>query len=112
MAYQHHVPNIIWIAAGLFIVLSLVCSGWYSTSQKLDSYIANDTKYRQLRLDTAQRSLQHYLEQVDSLYDVWPGMRKAILKAEEKKRESFERLQKAERLKKEAEELEMKAKRR
>jgi hypothetical protein len=42
----HHIPKSIWIIAMLFITLSLVCSGWYITNNKLDNYIANDTKYR------------------------------------------------------------------
>ena len=70
--HHHHVQKIIWITAGLFIILSLVCAGWYSTYNKLDGYIANDTKYRKLRLDTANRGLQSYLDFTDSLYNVNP----------------------------------------
>ena len=68
--HHHHVKKIIWITAGLFILLSLVCAGWYSTYKKLDGYIANDTKYRELRLNTANRGLQSYLDFTDSLYNV------------------------------------------
>ena len=32
--HHHHVQKIIWITAGLFILLSLVCAGWYSTYKK------------------------------------------------------------------------------
>ena len=60
--HHHHVPKLICITAGLSIVVTLVCAGWYSTSNKLDEYIANDTKYRQLRLDTAYKGLQSYLD--------------------------------------------------
>ncbi len=95
-------PKIILISAGLFITLALVSSGWYMTSSKLDGYIANDTKYRQLRLDTSIRSLQHYLDRIDSMYDARPDMRKIVLETEEKNRKNFERLEKAERLKEEA----------
>jgi hypothetical protein len=42
-----------WIAAGLFVAFSLVCTGWFYTYKKLNEQIANDTKYRQLKLDTA-----------------------------------------------------------
>ncbi len=69
IVHHHHVPKIILISAGLFIALALVSSGWYMTESKLDGYIANDTKYRQLRLDTSIRSLQHYLDRIDSMYD-------------------------------------------
>jgi threonyl-tRNA synthetase len=105
--HHHHVPKIILISSVLFIALALVCSGWYLTAGKLDSYIANDTKYRQLRLDTSLKSLQHYLDLVDSLYDARPDMRKIVLETEEKNRENFERLEKAARLKVEAKDLEM-----
>ena len=112
VVHEHHIPKLIWITAGLFVAFCLVCSGWYVTSSKLDSYIANDTKYRWLRLDTANRGLQSYLDGVDSLYNVWPDMRKNVLEMEEKNQLNFERLQKAERLKGEARELENKAKER
>lgn len=104
--HHHHVPKLIWISAGLFIGLCLVCSGWYVTASKLNNFIANDTKYRQLRLDTAHKSLQLYLDHLDSLYKIQPDMREKVLETEEEYRHNFERLQKAERLKKEAENLE------
>ena len=108
--HHHHVPKIILISAGLFIALALVCSGWYLTAGKLDGYKANDTKYRQLRLDKSLKSLQHYLDRVDSMYNVRPDMRKIVLETEEKNRENSERLEKAERLKEEAGDLERAAK--
>lgn len=107
--HHHHVPKLIWISAGLFVVLCLVCSGWYITSSKFDGFVASDTKYRQLRLDTAHKSLQLYLNQLDSMYRVQPNMREKVLEMEEEYRLNCERLQKAERLKKEAENLEMAA---
>jgi len=36
--HHHHVPKIIFVSAVLFVLLSLVCSGWYNTAQKLDQY--------------------------------------------------------------------------
>ncbi|MDQ2720624.1 MAG: hypothetical protein M3Z26_12810 [Bacteroidota bacterium] len=107
--HHHHVPKIIWIAVGLFIVLALVCSGWNNTANKLESYIANDTKYRQLRLDTAHIYMQVYLDQIDSLYNINPDMREHILATEEEYRLNADRLQRAERLREEAKELERKA---
>ena len=104
--HHHHIPKLIWISVGLFITLCLVCSGWYVTSTKLDGFVASDTKYRQLLLDTAHRSLQLYLNQLDSLYEMQPDLRKRVLETEEKYRLNFERLQKAEQLKTEAKNLE------
>jgi hypothetical protein len=58
-----------------------------------------------MRLDTTQRSLQIYLDRIDSLYDTHPDMRKVILKAEKQKRINFERLERARHLKAEAKAL-------
>ncbi len=110
--HHHHVPKITWITAGLFIALCVTGSGWYMTNIKLNSYIANDTKYRQLRLDTSQLHLQVYLDRVDSLYNVNPDMRRHVLQVEEEYRLNFERLQRAERLRNEAKDLERKARKR
>jgi hypothetical protein len=108
--HHHHIPKLIWVTVGLFIALSLVCAGWYVTGNKLDSYIANDTKYRYLRINTAEKGLHHYLDRVDSLGQSNINLRETVLKTEEKNREDFERLQKAERLKAEVRELENKVK--
>ena len=110
--HHHHIPKLIWISVGLFVAFSLVCSGWYVTSSKMNSFITNDTKYRWIRLDTSQRSLQVYLDRVDSLYNKLPDMRKNVVETEEEYRLNFERLQRAERLKAEAKELEKIATRR
>ncbi|SDX68546.1 hypothetical protein SAMN05444410_1263 [Hydrobacter penzbergensis] len=107
--HQHHVPKLIWISAGLFVGICLVCSGWYVTTSKLNSFIANDTKYRQMRLDTTHKSLQLYLDRLDSLYETYPNMREKVLETEEEHRLNFERLQKAERLRTEAKNLEKSA---
>lgn len=62
---------------------------------KLDGYLANDTKYRRLKSDTTQKGLQLYLYRLDSLYDFQPDMRKVVLEIEEEHRQNFERLQKS-----------------
>ena len=104
--HQHYVPKLIWIAGGLFLSFCLVCAGWYMTASKMDSFMINDTKYRQMRLDTTQMGLQLYLDKLDSLYSVQSDMREKVLETEEQYRVNFERLQKAERLKRDAEDLE------
>ena len=106
VVHHHHIPKLIWIAIGLFIALCLICSGWWVTSTKLDGFVASDTKYRHLRLDTAHKSLQLYLDYLDSLYKMHPDFREKVLETEEEYRLNFERLQKAERLKTEAKSLE------
>lgn len=67
VTHQHHVPKIIWAAAGLFLVLCLVCSGWYLTASEAGQYRAGDTKYRQLKL-IANPAVQQYLARLDSVY--------------------------------------------
>ena len=109
--HHHHIPKLVWVTAGLFLALCLAGTGWYITGQKLSGYIANDTKYRLLRLDTAHYSLQLSLDRADSLYQVGPNLRKSVLETEEQRSVNFERLQKAARLKDEAKSLEEAARR-
>ena len=61
----------------------------------MDGYIANDTKYRELRLDTANRGLQSYLDFTDSLYNVNPVLRNIVFHKEENNRINYEKLQRA-----------------
>jgi hypothetical protein len=108
--HQHHVPKLVWITAGLFIILALVCSGWYVTGSKLNSYIANDIKYRLLKLDTGNLVLQHQIHRADSLFVVVPRLNDSVIFKEEEYRKNFELLQKARRMKVEADQLNREAK--
>lgn len=102
VVHHHHIPKQIWISVGLCIALCLVCSGWWVTSTKLNGFISSDTKYRHLRLNTAHKSLQLYLDQLDSAYKTHSDFREKVLETEEEYRLNFERLRKAERLKTDA----------
>jgi hypothetical protein len=106
--HHHHIPKLIWLTVGLFLLLSLACSGWYMTTEKLDGFIANDTKYRQLKLDSANKRLQADLDVVDSLYQVNPDLRERAIKIEEQNKKNLEMLQKAIRMENEASELKKK----
>lgn len=108
--HHHHVPRLIWITAGLLLALSLVCSGWYQTSEKLEGYRANDTKFRLLKLDTANKGLQNYLWLADSLYHQYPDLRETILQEEEQNQRNRELLQRAKAMESAAKELKRKAK--
>lgn len=108
--HHHHVPKLIWIAAGLFVGFAMVCSGWFMTHQKLKQFVMNDTKYRYLKLDTGQRALMIILDRIDSIYDSSIDMRKDVLDKEKNNQINFKRLQRAERLKAEAENLEQSVK--
>jgi hypothetical protein len=107
--HHHHVPKLIWITAGLFILLSLVCSGWYVTSEKLSGFIVNDTKYRKLKLDSANKRLQIDLDRVDSFYRVNADLREMVLRTEEENKKNLEMLQRARNMENEANELKRKA---
>lgn len=96
--------------AGLFLLVCLLCSGWYMTKTKLDNYIANDTKYRYMKLDSSKKALQIFMMTIDSFYNANTEMRKNVLAQEEQNRLNFERLQQAAILKAEAKDLEEKAK--
>jgi hypothetical protein len=106
--HHHHVPKLIWVTAGLFIVLALVCSGWYTTSEKLNGFVANDTKFRKLKLDSANKRLQNELYLVDSLYRVNPDIREIVIKTEEENKRNLEMLQRARNMENEASELKRK----
>jgi hypothetical protein len=107
--HHHHVPKIILIATVLFIAFSLALAILYVTNNKLNAYIENDTKYRHLRLDTGNPLIQINLDKEDSLYNTTPDLRKMVLQTEEDYLQNFERLQKADRLKAEAKDLEREA---
>jgi hypothetical protein len=79
--HHHHVPKITWIAAGLFVILCLTCSGWYATSARLDQFREADTKYRYLYLQ-GDSVMQQILYSVDSLYRSGYHMRDSVIQWE------------------------------
>lgn len=82
ITHQHHVSKIIWITAGLFLVLCLVCSAWLKTASTLDQYKAGDTKYRYLKLKS-NIALLPFLFQLDSLYRSSYPMKDSVIQWEE-----------------------------
>ena len=108
VVHHHHVPNLVWVTAGLFLILCIVCSGWYTTHDKLENYIAGDTKYRYLKLDT-EKTLQKILLFTDSLYFQNPKMRDDIIEIEEENKQRTELQQEADEKQKEADALKVKA---
>ncbi len=96
--YHHHVPKLIWLAGGLFLVLCLVCSGWYMTAARIGQYKANDTKYRRLKL-RADTALLQDLWGLDSLYSANPdGMRGDVEEQERLKQQRLELLDQIQRV--------------
>ncbi|OQP58844.1 hypothetical protein A3860_39230 [Niastella vici] len=89
--HHHHVPKIVWVSAILFVVLCLVCSGWYSTVQKLDQYQTNDLKYRYLKLK-ANPALHRILVLTDSLCQNQLDFDKTVLQGEDSVRNLIQRL--------------------
>lgn len=89
--HHHHVPKIILASAALFLMLCLVCSGWYNTAQKLDQYRINDLKYRHLKLKT-NPALQRLLVTTDSLCQNQQDFDKAVLQGEDSVRNLIQNL--------------------
>ena len=103
--HHHHIPKLVWITAGLYLALCLTSAGWYMTGHKLAGYIANDTKYRYLKLqqDTALLLL---LYRTDSLQQIRPGfLRDSIIQEENARKRDYELSQEAAVLEQEAKAL-------
>lgn len=109
IVHRHHVPKIISIAAVLFLLVCLLSAAWYMTTENLQTYKANDTKYRYLKLE-ANTSLSKWLGIIDSLNLVDPKMRDAVITKEEQNKRSLEMMQRVAQMKKEAKELKEKMK--
>jgi hypothetical protein len=86
---RHHVPNIIWITAALFVLLSLATTGWFTTYNNLELYKGSDTKYRYLKLKS-DKGLNMLLNFIDSVYVANPNMREFVIAKEEQKQRDFE----------------------
>ncbi len=106
--HHHHVPKLVGITATMFLLLCIVCSGWYAAHDKLQNYIANDTKFRYLKLDT-DHVLQKLLLMTDSLYIQNPKMRADVISMEELNNKRIELHLQADEKQKEADELKAKA---
>ncbi|MDN3656061.1 hypothetical protein QWZ08_10520 [Ferruginibacter paludis] len=89
VVHQHHAANILWVTAGLFVLLLLASGGWYSTSGKLDQYKANDIKYRYLKQKSTFTNLQ-FLYRLDSLQVSSYPMRDSVESWEAEERKAFE----------------------
>lgn len=107
MIHHHHITKAIWIAAALFLIVCLLSTALYITTDKLKLYKANDSKYRYLKLE-ANPGLYKWLGIIDSLYIVNPKMRDAVIAKEEQNQRNFEMMQQALQMEKEAKELKQK----
>ena len=88
--HHHYVPGLIWIAGGLFLVLCLVSSGWFMTTEKMGQYRANDIKYRNLKL-APDSAVAAYLFWLDSIYLAQPdSFTNAVLEKERLKEERLD----------------------
>lgn len=104
--HHHHFPKIFIATVGLFWAVCLVGSGWYVTASKLNDYVANDTKYRLLQLDTSNRNIQKYFAFADSMYKSTDNLRKLVLEKEDEQQKNIKKLIRANQLKAEAKNLE------
>lgn len=111
LLYRHHhnVSLSMWIAAGLFLILSVVLACWYNTGEKLNEHRETDIKYRFLRLQH-DRTLLLWLHKADSLHHVRPdSMRDVVETEEERHKRAYELMEQAARKEAEAKELRRRA---
>lgn len=108
---EHHIHHFRWplaVAVGIFLLLVLAISGLYINHQRLQQYIANDTKYRSLKL-IRNKDLEALLYSEDSTYLTDPGMRRRVLERQTERERKLELLREARKKQQEAEELKRKA---
>ncbi len=67
----------------------IYCFNVVQHTSKLVQYIANDTKCRALKL-IKDKALQHYLYQIDNLYQPNPDMRKKVLEKRKSRKNDME----------------------
>ena len=94
--HHHYIPKLMWITAGLFVILCLTSLGWTMTSGKLGEYRASDTKYRKLKL-LPDSVVIIYLNKLDNLYASNPDSLRANVEQQERLKQ--ERLELIDRIK-------------
>ena len=99
--HHHYIPKIIFITASLFIIVTVILTGWYMTAEKLNQYKENDTKYRYLKLQD-NRALWQLLDLTDSLYLAEPKMRDSVIYRERQLVENMGLLRRAVKMEAEA----------
>lgn len=107
--HHHHVPRITIISAILFLVICLIIMGWYNTSQRLEQYKENDTKYRFLKVQH-NRPLQNLLFKTDSLYKLQSDLREDVIRKEDSILDRFKRIQELEAKEREVNDIKAKLK--
>jgi hypothetical protein len=90
--HHHHVPKLLWVTAGLFLLVCLLSMGWIMTASKLVDFRVSDTKYRWLKLTVDSPALAS-LYQLDSLYLASSdSLQSAVTKQEALRQERLELL--------------------
>jgi hypothetical protein len=96
--HHHHIHKIIWIALSLFLLVCVTAMGWLESNANLRDFVANDLKYRRLKLTADSASLV-YLFRIDSVYAAEPdGFRENVIEEERMKAERLELLDKTQEL--------------
>lgn len=107
--HHHHVHKLIWIAAGLFLVLAITLVGWYNTGQRLAGFRSSDTKLRYLRLQHVE-AVQKWVHVADSLHLAGPDrLRDSVQKEESARQRRRDMLEEAARKEADAEALRKRA---
>lgn len=87
--HHHHLHWVAYVAGGLFLLLCLFAAGWYMTAGKLDDFVANDTKYRYLKLSNSIEA-KKMIHEADSIFRSNDDLRDWVLIQEENRSRQVE----------------------
>jgi hypothetical protein len=102
--HHHHFPKLLWITIALLFLCVFLIMGWNNSSNKVDNYIVNDSKYRFLQLQEG-KNLQTKLKWVDSLYKVRPNMLDSVNSLEQDRNAKLEMIRQAIEMENQAKEM-------
>lgn len=80
--HVHQLSRLLIAAITLLCIAIAISIGWYQTSQRLNQYLNNDTKWRRLLLD-ANPILTKIMQNVSDSVEQAPDKTRAAVKAEE-----------------------------
>jgi len=82
LVHEHHVPKLLYATVALFCLCITLAMGWYQSTQRLDQYRNNDTKWRRLLLD-ARPALTKIMQDVSTSIEQDPDKTREAVKAQE-----------------------------
>ena len=91
--HHHHASRLLWVVAGLFLILLFCSTRWYLSVEKLDAYTAGDIKYRYMK-QKGNTQLIQMLYYLDSLQLTAYHMKDSVVLWENQEQQAFELSQK------------------